>query len=149
MHTDGAFRLPTTAEQIAQGKMQVSRFRIQLHNFNESINRLVRLFIQQEVQPLEIPFWQAARFRQQLFDIDTGSNPSKTKENGNADQPPDFKFHKMMPSKTITFRRRMPDRPILCFREKDIVKEKSWPDVKKGIRRCPFPLNLRNQIILT
>jgi len=54
VNTYGALEFAAPAKQIAQGEMQFGRVRIVLNRFNEGVNRLVLLLIEQVVQALEI-----------------------------------------------------------------------------------------------
>ena len=65
------FEFTTAAKQIAQCKMQFRSIRVALHRFNESINRLVLLLIEQVIQPFEIGFGVAAVFHAQLAQVKT------------------------------------------------------------------------------
>ncbi|MNR63141.1 hypothetical protein D3C85_1853550 [compost metagenome] len=75
--------------------MQFDCFRIQLDDFNESVDRLVGLFVEQKIQTLEIAARQSARLGNQLFDIHARSNPAQGKKSGDSEQPPVLKFHAM------------------------------------------------------
>ena len=51
-------------------KPRVNGLRINFHNFDESLDRLVRLLVQEKVEPFEIRQRQRTRFGQELFDVD-------------------------------------------------------------------------------
>ena len=40
--------------------MQLNRFRINPHDFDERVDRLVWLLVEQKIQPFEIRAWQGA-----------------------------------------------------------------------------------------
>src|SRR5690606_15961498 len=73
VNADRTLGLATAAKQVTQRKMQFDRFRIQLDDFDEGIDRLVRLLVQQEIQSPEVATRQAARFGDKLFYIHTRS----------------------------------------------------------------------------
>ena len=102
MHADRALGLAAAAKQIAQGEVQFDRLRIDLHHFDESLDRLVRLLIEQEIEALEIRARQGARFRHQVFDVDARREPAQSEEQRECEQPPEFEFH----ADTLEFGRR-------------------------------------------
>ena len=93
MDADRAFGFAAAAEQIAEREMHVGSFRVELDDFDEGVDRLVRLLVEQEIQALEIAARQAARLRYQLPDVDPRGDPAEAEKNRDAEQPPGFKFH--------------------------------------------------------
>ncbi|KAG1433195.1 hypothetical protein G6F57_022341 [Rhizopus arrhizus] len=93
MDADGAFHLAAAAEKAAQRKVQLGGFRIQLGDFDERVNRTVRLLVQQEVKPPEIRVGQAAGFPKHLPDIEARGQPAERKQHRHENQPPRFKIH--------------------------------------------------------
>ena len=77
MHADRALDLAAPAEQTAEREMQLDGLRIDLHHLDERFDRLVRLLVQQEIQPFEIRHRQRARFRHELLDVDARSEPAQ------------------------------------------------------------------------
>ena len=66
VYAHGTFEFTTAAKQIAQCKMQFRGIRVALNRFDERVNRLVLLLIEQIIQALEIGFGVAAVFHAQL-----------------------------------------------------------------------------------
>src|SRR3546814_10555819 len=62
MYPNSALDLAATAKQTAQSKVQLGCFGIKLGHFDERINGPVGLFVQQEIQALEIGVGQGTRF---------------------------------------------------------------------------------------
>ena len=54
MHADSALDFATAPKQTAQCEMQFDSLRINLDDFDERLNRLVGLLIQQKTKPFEI-----------------------------------------------------------------------------------------------
>jgi hypothetical protein len=49
VHADRAIDLALPAEQVTQREMQIDRLRIDLDHFDERLDRLVGLLVQQEI----------------------------------------------------------------------------------------------------
>src|SRR5438105_14939806 len=64
MHADGAVELALAPEETSQRKMQIDGLRIDLHHFDERLDGLVRLLVEQEIQAAKIRERQCARFAQ-------------------------------------------------------------------------------------
>ena len=60
VHADRALGFAAAAKQAAQREVQLDRLRIDLDHFDEGLDRLVRLFVEQEIEPLEIGARQRA-----------------------------------------------------------------------------------------
>ena len=79
VHPHRAFKLATAAEQIAQREVQFGSVWIPLNRFNEGVNRLVLLLIQQVVQTFEIGFGVAAVFQSKLSQVKPRGQPTQPK----------------------------------------------------------------------
>src|SRR3546814_5278622 len=77
MYPNSARELGATAKQTAQSKVQLGWFGIKLGHFDERIKGSVGLFVQQEIQALEIGVGQGTRFGKHLPKVDPRRNPSK------------------------------------------------------------------------
>ncbi|MNT08639.1 hypothetical protein D3C72_1433870 [compost metagenome] len=74
--------------------MQLGRVRIVLHGFDEGINGLVLLLVEQEIQALEVGLGGAAVFAADLAQVEAGGQPAQHKGGWKAQQNPgDIKFH--------------------------------------------------------
>ena len=82
MHPHGPFVVPPAAEQVAQGKVQLGRVGIVLHRFNEGVNRLVLLLIEQEVQPSEIGLGGLPVLDAKLPQVQPGGQPAERESDG-------------------------------------------------------------------
>ena len=80
MHADRAIDLALAAEQIAQREVQIDRLRIDLDDFDERLDRLVGLLVQQEIEAAEIRQRQRARLAQQVLDVDARGDPAQREE---------------------------------------------------------------------
>ena len=54
MNTDGAFDFPAAPKQIPECQVGLDRVAVDFEHFHEGIDRLVRLLVQQVVQPAKI-----------------------------------------------------------------------------------------------
>ncbi len=54
VHAHRAFVFAATAEQVAEREVQVERVRVMLHGFDEGIDRLVVLLVEQQGQALVV-----------------------------------------------------------------------------------------------
>ncbi|MNS80715.1 hypothetical protein D3C72_1144080 [compost metagenome] len=93
VHADGALHFTAPAEQATQREVQLCGFRVQLGDFDKGIDRAVRLFIEQEIQPPEIGVGQAAGFPKHLPDIEARGQPAQREQHRHENQPPRFKIH--------------------------------------------------------
>ena len=94
VHPDGAVDFALPPEQAAQREVQVDRLRVDLDHFDERLDRLVRLLVQQEIEAAEIRQRQRARFAQQVLDVDARGDPSqREKHRRYRKQPPEIEIH--------------------------------------------------------
>jgi hypothetical protein len=93
VHADRALDLPLAAKQRTQREMQVDRLRVDLDHFDEGLDGLVRLLVQQEIEAAEIGERQRARLAQQVFDIDACGNPAQQEDRRDRQQPPQLEVH--------------------------------------------------------
>jgi hypothetical protein len=93
MDADGAVGFTAPAKQAAQREMQLDGLRIDARRFDEGLDGLVRLLVEEEVQALEIGSRQGARLFQQLLDVDAGGGPAESEKDRQDQQPPEFNFH--------------------------------------------------------
>ena len=54
VHTHGTLELTAAAEEVAQGKVQFGGVGVALHRLDESVDGLVLLLVEQQVQALEV-----------------------------------------------------------------------------------------------
>src|SRR4029077_19947160 len=80
VHADRAFGFTATAKQVAQRKVQLDGLRIDLDHFDEGLDRLVRLFIEPEIETLGKGARQRTRFRHQVLDIDARGEPAQAEK---------------------------------------------------------------------
>ena len=69
----------TATKKIAQGKVQLGGVRVVLHCFNEGVNRLVLLLVEQEVQTAKVGFGGLPVFNAELPQIQPGGQPAQRK----------------------------------------------------------------------
>ena len=93
VHADRALGFAAAPKQTAQRKVQFDGFRIDLDHFDECLDRLVRLFIEQEIEAFEIGARQRAGFGHQVPDVDARREPAEPEEQRKPEQPPVFEFH--------------------------------------------------------
>ena len=77
MHPHGSVVLATPPKQVSQREVQFTGFRIVLHGFDEGINRLVLLLIEEEVQAAEIGFRCLLLGSSPLANINPGRHPAQ------------------------------------------------------------------------
>ena len=107
VHADRAVDLAVAAEQAAEREVQVDRLRIDLHDLDERLDRLVGLLVQQEVEAAEVRQRQRARFAQQVLDVDARGDPAQPEEQRrDRQQPPELEFHGVRQPGRVTARRR-------------------------------------------
>ena len=96
MQTNGAIKLSATAKEVAESMVQLNRLRIQAHDLDEKINRLVGLHgivAQQKRQTLGVVLVNAFRRLLVLFEIHPAQPPAGGKKNRDHNQIPEFEFH--------------------------------------------------------
>ncbi|MNV20237.1 hypothetical protein D3C71_1111280 [compost metagenome] len=102
VHAHGAVVFAPAAEQIAEGKVQFRRIGIVLHGLDESVDGLVLLLVEQEVQAFEIGLGRAAVFCTQLAQVKTRSQPTQHKGHGQTQQDPgQVKFHGLKAGRAV------------------------------------------------
>ena len=69
VHAHRALVFTTTAEQVAQRKVQLRRVGVVLYGFNEGVNGLVLLFVEQEVQAFEVGLGRLLVLQLQLANV--------------------------------------------------------------------------------
>src|SRR5690606_2371446 len=91
---NGAVGLSPPAEQVAECEMQLDRFRIDAHDVDERVDRLVGLLVEQEVQAAEIGVGQAVALHGggRLPGLVARREPAQAEEQRNGQQPPGFEF---------------------------------------------------------
>ena len=92
--THCALELSTATKQITEREMQLGGVRVALHGFDESVDGLVLLLVEQMVQAFEIGFGVAAVFHAQLAQIKARSQPAQDECQGEAEKNQvDIKVH--------------------------------------------------------
>ena len=95
VHARRALDLALAPEKAAEREMQVDRLRIDLDDFDERLDRLVRLLVQQEVEPAKVRQRQRPRLAQQVLDVDPRGDPAQPEEQRrNRQQPPQLEIHR-------------------------------------------------------
>lgn len=89
MHANRAIGLSATAKQIAEREMQFDRFGIELGDFDERIDRLVVLLVEQKIEAAKIRARQIRIFGQQRFQVIAGRHPPQRESDGDDKQPPE------------------------------------------------------------
>jgi len=89
MHADRAIRFAAPTEQIAQCEMQFDRFGIEFDHFDERVDCLIGLLIEQEIQAAEIRTRQVCALGQQRLEVVARSHPAERKRDGYDEQPPE------------------------------------------------------------
>ena len=79
MHPHGAVVFPPAAKQVAQGEVQLGSVGVVLHGLDEGVDGLVLLFVEQEVQALEVGLGRAPVFGAQLAQIEPRRQPAQHK----------------------------------------------------------------------
>ncbi|MCY1554473.1 hypothetical protein D9M68_910470 [compost metagenome] len=94
VHPHRAVVVAPAAKQIAQREMQFGGVRVALHRFDEGVDGLVLLFIEQVVQSAEIGFGCLPAFHAPLAQVETGRAPSERECQRQAPkQPGEIKVH--------------------------------------------------------
>jgi hypothetical protein len=93
VHANGALDLAAPAEQAPQCEMQIYRLRVDLHHFDEGLDCLVRLLVQQEIQAPEVRLGQRAGLGDELLDVDARGKPAQREEERQGEEPPVLNFH--------------------------------------------------------
>ena len=86
-----AVKFSAAAKEISQRMMQLNRFRIKLYHFDKSINSLIRLIIQQQIDALVVS--AGLTFSLALALIQSSEPPPCDKQNRDNDEVPKLKFH--------------------------------------------------------
>ena len=94
VHADRALELPAAAKKAAEREMELHCLRIDFDHFDESLDRLVGLLVQQEIEPLEVRRRQRPRFRHELLDVDARGEPSQREKKRQGEQPPILEIHR-------------------------------------------------------
>jgi hypothetical protein len=97
VHTDGSLYFPASPKQATQGEMQLDRLGIDFDYFDERLNGLVRLLVDQKVKASKVRGGKSAGLGQELLDVDACREPTQTEEDREADQPPELEFHALTP----------------------------------------------------
>ena len=87
VHANRPLHFALTAKQAAH------RLGLDFHHLDESLDRLVRLLVEQEVESLEIRQRKRPRFLEQLLDVDAGGEPAHAEKDRQGEQPPELDFH--------------------------------------------------------
>ena len=94
VHAHGAVVFTAATEQIAQGEVQVRGLGVVLHRFNEGVDGLVLLLVEQEVKAFEISLRRLAVVLAHLAQIHARGQPTEGESHGQAKQnPAEVKFH--------------------------------------------------------
>ena len=93
VHADRALHFAAAAEQAAECEMQLDGLRIDLDDFDERLDGLVRLLVQEKIEPLEIRQRQCPRFGDKLLDVHPRGKPAESEKQRKTQKPPEFKFH--------------------------------------------------------
>ena len=96
MHANGTFGLATTTEQTAQCKMQFDGMRVDLDGIDKGLDGAIRLFVEQEIEALEIRTRQRTRLLDQMLDIDACSRPAQSEEERKKQELPVFEFNHLV-----------------------------------------------------
>ena len=70
VHTNRPVGFATASKQIAQGKVQLDGFGVDLHDLDEGVDRLVGLLVEEEIQTTKIGVWHLRRLAHGLPGID-------------------------------------------------------------------------------
>ena len=73
---DRPIGLAAPPEQVAQREMQLDRLRVDLGDFEEGIDGLVRLLVEQEIQALKIGAWQRTGLMHHLAHVHPRRRPA-------------------------------------------------------------------------
>ena len=88
VHAHGALVFTPAAEQVAQGEVQLRGVGVVLHGFDEGVDGLVLLLVEQVVEALEIGLGGLAVLEAQLTQVDAGGKPSQHEGDGEPQQEP-------------------------------------------------------------
>ena len=77
MNAHGTFIFAAPAKQVAQRKVQFRGVGVVLDRFNEGVDCLILLFIEQEIQTLEIGVGRLMVLNAQLAQIQAGGDPAQ------------------------------------------------------------------------
>jgi hypothetical protein len=94
VHPHGALVFAAAAEQVAQREVQLGRVRVVLHRLDEGIDRLVLLFVQQEVQAAEVGLGREPVLDAQLAQVEARGEPAQAEcDRQSPKQPGQVKVH--------------------------------------------------------
>ena len=88
VHAHGAVVFATAAKQVAQSEMQLRSVGVVLYGFDEGVDGLVLLFVEQVVQALEVGARGLAVGDAQLAQVQARGDPAQGKSQWQADQDP-------------------------------------------------------------
>ena len=88
MHAHGPLIFAPAAKQVAQREVQLRCVGVVLHGFDEGVNRLVLLLVEQEVQALEIGLGGLVVFNAQLAKVKARGQPAQHESQGQTQQDP-------------------------------------------------------------
>ena len=88
VHAHGPLVFATAPEQVAQGKVQIAGVGVLLDGLDEGVDRLVVLFVEQQIEALEVGLGCFALVATHLPDVEPGSQPSQRKGHRQAEQHP-------------------------------------------------------------
>ena len=101
VHADRAVDLAAPAKQAAEREVQFDRLRIDLDHLDECLDRLVRLLVEEEIEPFEVRTRHAARVGDELLDVDARRQPAKAEEQRQREQPPELEVHSSAPDRSL------------------------------------------------
>src|SRR6185436_1600499 len=91
-----ALELAAPAEQVAEREVQLGGVGIALHRLDESVDRLVGLFVEQQVQAVEVRLRGLALRALPLTDVQARRDPAERERDRQTDQQPlQIEFHRV------------------------------------------------------
>ena len=94
VHPHGTVVVAAAAEQVAQGKVQFGGVRVALDGFNEGVDGLVLLLVEQVVEATKISLGGFAALHAHLPHVPARSQPTQAKRQGQGpQQPSEIKVH--------------------------------------------------------
>ena len=81
MDTHSAFVFAAPPKQVTQSKVKLRGVRVVLNSFNEGVNRLILLLVEQKIQTSKVSLWRLPVFNPQLAQINAGGQPAERKRN--------------------------------------------------------------------
>ncbi len=88
VHPHRAFEFAAAAKQVAEREVKLRRVGVALHRLDEGVDRLVVLFVEQQVQALEVGLRRLLLGALQLAEVEARGDPSQRKGHRQADQQP-------------------------------------------------------------